>query len=98
MTTFARSGGATVRIDSVVRDFRSLGTDRQSHSRRARAAKILLTWRETDRRLRTIEPGLEADDLLADLLRLRAEYLAVVDGSGEPLRSFPVSDRYLLSS
>ena len=98
MTTFARGEGSTVRVNSVAPDFPSVGLNGRTSSRRARAAEILRSWRETDRRLRAIEPGPEADDLLADLLRLRAEYLSVVDADGGTLRSFPVSDRYLLSS
>ena len=98
MTTFARGEGSTVRMESVAPDFPSVRLKGRTSSRRARAAEILLSWREADRRLRAIEPGPEADDLLADLLRLRAEYLSVVDGDGESLRSFPISDRYLLSS
>jgi hypothetical protein len=98
VTTFAGGGGSTVRMDSVAPDFPSVGLNGRTSLRRAHAAEILLTWRETDRRLRSIEPSPEADDLLAELLRLRAEYLSVVEGDGETLRSFPVSDRYLLSS
>ncbi|HEY2888319.1 MAG TPA: hypothetical protein VGJ17_06865 [Candidatus Limnocylindrales bacterium] len=98
MTIVARGEGPAILIVSVGPKRRSVGPSGRTSAHRARAAEILLAWRETDRRLRAIEPGPEADDLLADLLRLRAEYLSVVDGDGETLRSFPVSDRYLLSS
>jgi hypothetical protein len=85
-------------MDSIAPDLPSTASNGRAASGRAQAAEILLKWRETDRRLRAMEPGPEADGLLADLLRLRADYLSVVDGDGKALRTFPVSDRYLLSS
>jgi hypothetical protein len=67
-------------------------------SPRAQAAELLWTWRDIDRRLRSIEPGPLADQLLAELMRLRAEYLAVIEADGNGRHSFPVADRYLLSA
>ncbi|HEY2888318.1 MAG TPA: hypothetical protein VGJ17_06860 [Candidatus Limnocylindrales bacterium] len=67
-------------------------------SPRAHAAELLWAWREVDRRLRSIEPGPQADQLLAELVRIRAEYLAVIEADGKGRQQFPIADRYLLSA